>query len=123
MSTEHHPDSEAQCQLVYERLSAVLELLLDFELTCSRTEDRVAITILEEDITALLEECEDLFLLPNTHGQRRPYRAFVSRGETILEEAEKLLGELSALQQRMIAQMSQLPPMFSANASSQRARS
>lgn len=123
MSTEQHLDSETHCQLVYERLSAVLELLLDFELTSSRTEDRVAITILEEDITALLEECEDLFLLPNTHGQRRTYRAFVSRGETILEEAERLLGELSASQQRIIAQMTQLPPLLSPAVTSPRARS
>lgn len=74
----------------YHELSLRLE---EVERRLTELEDprlKICLTVLEEDLSSLLEECED-YLVIGTPEAKKQYLSFLSRSDTILEEVEKLV--------------------------------
>jgi len=78
----------------YKRLSSSLEEVQQLLSRVSGMEDRASLGVLEEDLRALLEECEEFLLLPREEVTRRGIASFFSRSETVLEEAEDIVQSL-----------------------------
>ena len=70
---------------LYRDLSACLEVLQDVESQCEELSQQVFCTVLQEDLSALLEECEeDLIMGIDNSGPL--YFSLKARSKTVIEE-------------------------------------
>lgn len=79
---------------LYRKLSLHLEVLQSMEDFFDYAEQRVFSAVLEEDLTSLLEECEECLLLSEPL-EIHQYCDLKARGETVLEEVIEVVSRQS----------------------------
>ena len=88
---------------LYQKLSKFYELLEISRNRLGTSEELAIVTILEEDLISLLEECEE-YIIGGQALRPAQFQAFESRSVTVLEEIQTLGFLVAAPQDRVIFQ-------------------
>jgi len=75
---------------LYRKLWAYFDFLQTNENSFKDPPERACVAVLEEDLSALLEECEE-YLIPGLEPAVTDYASFQTRSETVIEEVDQML--------------------------------